>query len=98
VAPFLKVSDNGVSMVGKGSMGVMVNEKIVYLSGTDLTNYLKTLRSENVEKIEIITNPPAKYEAQGNAGLINIVLKKKRIFGLARIIKFDISEGHLHLL
>jgi outer membrane receptor protein involved in Fe transport len=81
VAPFLKVSDNGVSMVGKGSMGVMINEKIVYLSGTDLTNYLKALRSENVEKIEIITTPPAKYEAQGNAGLINIVLKKNQSLG-----------------
>jgi outer membrane receptor protein involved in Fe transport len=81
VAPFLKVSDNGVAMVGKGSMAVMVNEKIVYLNGTDLTNYLKALRSENVEKIEIITNPPAKYEAQGNAGLINIVLKKNQSLG-----------------
>lgn len=81
VAPFLKVSDNGVSMVGKGGMGVMVNEKIIYLSGTDLVNYLKTLRSESVEKIEIITNPPAKYEAQGNAGLINIVLKKNESLG-----------------
>lgn len=81
VAPFLKVSENGVSMVGKGGIGVMVNEKIIYLSGTDLINYLKTLRSESVEKIEIITNPPAKYEAQGNAGLINIVLKKNESLG-----------------
>lgn len=81
VAPFLTVSDNSVSMVGKGSMGVMINEKIINLSGTDLTNYLKTLRSENVEKIEIITTPPAKYEAQGNAGLINIVLKKNESLG-----------------
>ena len=81
VTPFLKVSDNGVSMVGKGSMAVMVNEKIIYLSGTDLANYLKTLRAENVEKIEIITTPPAKYEAQGNAGLINIVLKKNESLG-----------------
>jgi len=81
VAPFLKVSDNGVSMVGKGGMGVMVNEKIIYLSGADLANYLKTLRSESVAKIEIITNPPAKYEAQGNAGLINIVLKKNESLG-----------------
>ncbi|MEX8546885.1 MAG: TonB-dependent receptor [Mucilaginibacter sp.] len=81
VAPLLTVSDNSVSMVGKGSMGVMVNEKLINLSGTDLTNYLKTLRSENVEKIEIITAPPAKYEAQGNAGLINIVLKKNESLG-----------------
>ncbi len=80
-APLLTVSENSVSMVGKGSMAVMVNEKIIYLSGTDLVNYLKTLRSENVEKIEIITTPPAKYEAQGNAGMINIILKKNQSLG-----------------
>lgn len=38
VAPFLTVSDNSVSMVDKGSMGVMINEKLINLSGTDLTN------------------------------------------------------------
>jgi len=82
VAPLLTVSENGsISMVGKGSMMVMVNEKIIYLTGADLANYLKTLRAENVEKIEIITTPPAKYEAQGNAGLINIVLKKNESLG-----------------
>jgi outer membrane receptor protein involved in Fe transport len=68
-------------MVGKGSMAVMVNEKIIYLSGTDLANYLKTLRAENVEKIEIITTPPSKYEAQGSGGLVNIVLKKNQSLG-----------------
>ncbi|WP_316794657.1 outer membrane beta-barrel family protein [Pedobacter frigoris] len=81
VAPLLTVSENSISMVGKGSMAVMVNEKIINLSGTDLVNYLKTLRSENIEKIEIITTPPAKYEAQGNGGLINIVLKKNESLG-----------------
>ncbi|RZK79614.1 MAG: TonB-dependent receptor [Pedobacter sp.] len=80
-APLLTVSDGGVSMMGKGSMAVMVNEKIIYLSGTDLANYLKTLRAENVEKIEIITTPPSKYEAQGSGGLINIVLKKNQSLG-----------------
>ncbi|MEJ2902307.1 outer membrane beta-barrel family protein [Pedobacter panaciterrae] len=93
VAPFLKVSDNGVSMAGKGSMGVMVNEKIVYLSGTDLTNYLKTLRSEGVEKIEIITNPPAKYDAQGDAGLINIVLKKNESLGWRGSLSSTYRQG-----
>ena len=93
VAPFLKVSDNGVSMMGKGGMGVMVNEKIIYLSGTELTNYLKTLRSESVEKIEIITNPPAKYEAQGNAGLINIVLKKNESLGWRGSLSSTYQQG-----
>lgn len=80
-APLLTVSDAGVSMVGKGSVGIMIDEKIIYLSGSDLANYLKTLRAENVEKIEIITTPPAKYEAQGSGGLINIILKKNQSLG-----------------
>ena len=81
MAPLLTVSESGVSMAGKGGLAIMINEKIIYLSGTDLANYLKTLRAENVEKIEIITTPPAKYEAQGNGGLINIVLKKNESLG-----------------
>ncbi|RTZ49669.1 hypothetical protein EJ377_04765 [Chryseobacterium arthrosphaerae] len=51
------------------------------LSGSELITYLKSLRSENIEKIEVITTPPAKYEAQGNSGLINIVLKKNQNLG-----------------
>lgn len=81
VAPLLTVSENSISMAGKGNMGVMVNEKIINLTGIDLINYLNALRSENIEKIEIITTPPSKYEAQGNSGLINIVLKKNESLG-----------------
>ena len=46
-----------------------------YLERT-LVNYLHTLSSDDIAKIEVITNPPSKYEAEGNSGLINIVLKK----------------------
>lgn len=82
MAPLLTVTeDGGISMPGKGSIAVMINDKIVYLSGIQLVNYLKTLRAQNVEKIEIITTPPAKYEAQGNGGMINIVLKKNEALG-----------------
>ena len=92
VAPLLAVSENSISMVGKGSMGVMVNEKLINLSGADLVNYLKTLRSENIDKIEIITSPPAKYEAQGNAGLINIILKKNDLLGLRGSISSSLIQ------
>lgn len=54
---------------------------MVNLSGNDLMNYLKSLRSDDIAKIEVITTPPAKYEAQGNSGIINIVLKKNKNFG-----------------
>ena len=53
----------------------MVDDRLLEMSGEQLTNYLKTLRADDIEKIEIITNPPAKYQATGNSGIINIVLK-----------------------
>lgn len=80
--PLVKVDDNtGVSMVGKSGVAVMINDRILNLSDAELVTYLKSLRSENIEKIEVITAPPAKYEAQGNSGLINIVLKKNQNLG-----------------
>lgn len=46
------------------------------MSGQDLSNYLQNLPAEQIDRIDIITNPGAKYEAQGNAGIIDIRLKK----------------------
>lgn len=80
--PLVKVDDNtGISIVGKSGVAVMINDRILNLSDAELVTYLKSLRSENIEKIEVITAPPAKYEAQGNSGLINIVLKKNQSLG-----------------
>ncbi|UKB82950.1 TonB-dependent receptor [Chryseobacterium sp. MEBOG06] len=80
--PLVKVDDNtGVSIVGKSGVAVMINDRMLNLSPAELVTYLKSLRSENIEKIEVITAPPAKYEAQGNSGLINIVLKKNQNLG-----------------
>lgn len=80
--PLVKVDDNsGVSIVGKSGVAVMINDRILNLSDAELVVYLKSLRSENIEKIEVITAPPAKYEARGNSGLINIVLKKNQNLG-----------------
>ncbi|MFZ4929944.1 TonB-dependent receptor domain-containing protein [Chryseobacterium sp. Mn2064] len=80
--PLVKVDENtGISIAGKSGVAIMINERILNLSGSELVNYLKSLRSENIEKIEVITTPPAKYEAQGNSGIINIVLKKNQNLG-----------------
>ncbi|WP_309332403.1 outer membrane beta-barrel family protein [Mucilaginibacter sp.] len=77
----MRVSPDGVSIIGKSTVAVMINERIVNLGGADLVNYLKSLRADDVSKIEVITTPPAKYDAQGNSGLINIVLKKNPALG-----------------
>ena len=81
LTPMLRVDGNSISIVGKSGVSVMINDRIVNLGGADLINYLKSLRSDDIDKIEVITTPPAKYEAQGNSGMINIVLKKNPSLG-----------------
>lgn len=75
LAPRVKVDNDVVSIIGKSNLRVMVDDRLLEMSGDQLTNYLKTLRADDIEKIEVITNPPAKYQAIGNSGILNIVLK-----------------------
>ncbi|MDC8105184.1 TonB-dependent receptor domain-containing protein [Chryseobacterium sp. PTM-20240506] len=79
--PMVRATDDAISIAGKSNIAVMLNDRILNLSGQELINYLKTLRSDDVAKIEVITTPPAKYEAEGKSGLINIILKKKADMG-----------------
>ena len=73
--------DENLSMSGKNGVQVFIDGRPTPLAGADLANYLKSLQSTNIEAIELITNPSAKYEAAGNAGIINIRLKKNKNFG-----------------
>jgi len=73
--------DENLSLSGKNGVQVYIDGRPTPLSGTDLATYLKSLQSSNIESIELITNPSAKYEAAGNAGIINIRLKKNKSFG-----------------
>jgi len=96
--PMLKVDENlgTVSIIGKSSVNVMVNGRMLNLSGTALLNYLKSIRSENIAKIEVITTPPSKYEAQGNSGLINIILKKNPNLGFSGNISSGLTQRTYH--
>jgi iron complex outermembrane receptor protein len=74
--------DGNVSLRGKQGVTILIDGKPTYLSGADLANYLKNLTSANLDQIEIMTNPPAKYDAAGNSGVINIKTKKTKVKGL----------------
>jgi hypothetical protein len=76
VTPMLQVTDDQISMIARSNLMVMVDDRVIPLSGPDLISYLKTIPSSSIRSIEVITTPPAKYEAEGNSGIINIVLKK----------------------
>lgn len=82
-APGVTIDRQNDRLQLKGRQGVMVmiDGKLQQISMQDLMNMLQSMPSDNVEKIELITNPPAKYDAAGNSGLINIVLKKNKNFG-----------------
>jgi len=74
--PRLEVADDGsLKMIGKDGVKVMINGRLVSI------DRLKSIRSDDISSIEIIPIPPAKYSAEGNSGLINIVLKKKENVG-----------------
>jgi len=73
--------DDNISLSGKNGVQVYIDGKPTPLTGSDLSNYLKSIQSSQIESIELITNPSAKYEAAGNAGIINIRLKKNKTFG-----------------
>ncbi|GEM52741.1 TonB-dependent receptor [Empedobacter brevis NBRC 14943 = ATCC 43319] len=79
ITPRVKILNENVGIIGKSSVSVMVNDKMILLNGSELSDYLKTIKTEDIQLIEVITNPPAKYSAEGNSGLINIKLKQVKV-------------------
>lgn len=71
-------SNDAISIRGRSGVIFMIDGKPSPMSGQDLANYLRGLPSSSIERIEIITNPSAKYDAAGNAGIIDIRLKKDK--------------------
>ncbi|HKC37628.1 MAG TPA: TonB-dependent receptor, partial [Chitinophagaceae bacterium] len=74
--------NDNISMRGKAGVIIMVDGKPSPMSGSDLVNYLRSLPSNAIERIELITNPSARYDAAGNAGIIDIRMKKDQRFGI----------------
>lgn len=92
--PAVQVNQDGqISLKGKSGLIIMIDGKPTGMSGQDLANMLKGMSSSNVQKIEIITNPSAKYDAQGNAGIINIIMKKNRREGLSGGVNMSYGQG-----
>lgn len=73
--------NKSLSLGGKAGVMIMINGKESRMPVSAAIEMLSGMSSENVKKIELITTPPSKYEAEGDAGIINIVLKKDDDFG-----------------
>ena len=89
------VIDNNDNLIVEGKTGILIyiDGKQSFLTGSDLTNYLKTIQATDIEAIEIITQPSSKYDAAGNAGIINIKLKKNKNFGTNGTISSGFNVG-----
>ena len=84
--------NNGISINGKDGVVVMINGRKNYMPLSAVVQMLAGMPSDNVEKLEIITTPPANFDAEGNAGYINIVLKKNSQIGTNGT--FTLSAGY----
>ncbi|HJW31275.1 MAG TPA: outer membrane beta-barrel protein, partial [Saprospiraceae bacterium] len=86
-------SDDAISIRGRSGVIFMIDGKITPLTGQDLANYLRNLPSGDIDHIEIITNPSAKYDAAGNAGIIDIRLKKNTRNGTNGSATANVNQG-----
>ncbi|MFC0514282.1 outer membrane beta-barrel protein [Mucilaginibacter angelicae] len=86
-------ADGNITFKGKSGVLVMIDDKPTYLSASNLATYLRSLPSSALDQIELMDNPPAKYDAAGNAGVINIKTKKNTIKGFNAVISADYAQG-----
>jgi hypothetical protein len=85
--------DARISLRGKQGVIIMMDGKPSTLAGQDLANWLRGMPSANIQKIELITNPSAKWDAAGNAGIINIISKRNRQEGYNGNISATYGQG-----
>jgi len=93
-APGVMVDQSGsISLKGQPGVLVLIDNRPTYLSAAALAAYLRSLPANSVEKIELITNPPARYDAAGSAGIIHIRMRKNRVQGLNGSITLSPSRS-----
>ena len=92
-APNIKITNNQINMLGKGAVKVMIDDRLLILDGDELNSYLKSIPSENIAVIEIISNPPANFDAAGNYGLIRIITKKNRTKGFSALLSSALGQA-----
>jgi iron complex outermembrane recepter protein len=85
--------DGGISLKGKPNVQIMIDGKPAQLSGADLQNMLSGMSATQIDVIELMDNPSAKYDAAGNAGIINIKTKKNKQVGFNGSVSAAYGQG-----
>jgi hypothetical protein len=86
-------STDRISLKGKQGVTIMIDGRIQPLGDEELANLLRSMSAKNVDKIEIISNPSAKYDAAGVSGIINIKTRKDARFGLNGSVNANFGQG-----
>lgn len=91
--PGVSIDDNKISLNGRSGVIIMLDGRVQQLSDIQLMNLLRSMNAEVVEKIELLKNPPVKYDASGTSGMINIRTKKTKVTGFSGSIYSTYSQG-----
>ncbi len=95
-APGVTVDNNdNISVLGRTGVLLYVDGKRLPLTGQDLSSFLQNLTADQIDRIDIISNPGARYEAEGNAGIIDIILKRDKNLGANGSLNGTFSQGQL---
>lgn len=92
--PMVEVDGDKISVVGKSKLQLYINGRKSNFSGDAVTNYLKSLPADKIEKIEVITNPDATYRSDGTMGIINLVLHKNETDGMKGTVTISDEQGY----
>ncbi len=89
----LDLRNNSLSLNGKSGVEIMLDGRLMNIPMDQLTQLLASMSADDIEKIELLTTPPASYEAEGNAGIINIVRKKNKRKGSSGTVSLTGGYG-----
>ncbi|QIH33363.1 TonB-dependent receptor [Sphingobacterium sp. DR205] len=91
--PGVTLDNKKINLRGKSNVIIMIDGKPTYLSADEVSRLLENTASNSITSIEVLTNPPAKYDAAGNAGIINIKTKKNTQFGSNVSLNLNLGQG-----
>jgi hypothetical protein len=89
-------SDGNINLNGRSGVIVLIDDRQTYMSADDLANFLRAMPADNIKSIEVINNPPARYDAEGSAGVLNIKLKKNTANGINGSVQVGHQYNGLH--
>ncbi|MFN5418629.1 MAG: TonB-dependent receptor domain-containing protein [Flavobacteriia bacterium] len=94
--PSIEIDQDGkISLRGDGNVTILIDGRPSSIAGGNGKSFLESLPANTIERIEVVTNPSAKYDPDGTSGIINIVLKKNKLKGINGNVSLSLGTGNL---